>query len=157
MRHVYRQRVRGNRATRQSLERRGPWSKFTWIFGDYIMVWNGWMDGWMEILLSLIDDCTRLLWLFLTKDWEATIEKATLERWLARTKQKKGLKLLIIQIDKCKEFEALEPWALEKVLRSNSASPAHLSRTTWPRDWTSSCHEQGSLYRYIGYWTRRIR
>lgn len=64
--------------------------------------------------LSLTDDCTRMSWIYLTKDREAATVKATLEQWLAPVEREKGVKLLVIRTDNAKEFKALEPWALKK-------------------------------------------
>jgi transposase InsO family protein len=82
------------------------------VYMDFWGPYNGvkCKDGW-RYYLSLTDDCTRLSWIYLTKDREATTVQGILEEWLAWVEREKGVKLLTIRTDNAKEFKALKPWA----------------------------------------------
>lgn len=64
--------------------------------------------------LSLVDDCTRVSWVYIKESRKSELVQGTLETWLRQVERETGKMLLVIRADNAREFLALSPWAMEK-------------------------------------------
>jgi hypothetical protein len=82
----------------------------------YMDFWGPNREGMGEekYFLSLIDDCTRLSWIFIKADRKAESVLQTLDGWIRQVERQTGQMLLVIRTDNAKEFIALKPWAESK-------------------------------------------
>lgn len=66
--------------------------------------------GEEKYYLSLIDDCTRFSWLFVTTDRKTENVELILDIWIRVFERQTGRVLLVIKTDNALEFHALKPW-----------------------------------------------
>lgn len=65
--------------------------------------------------LSLINNCTRYSWLFVTPDRKSDNVILTLDVWLRVVERQIDQVLLIIRTDNASEFHALKPWCSDRI------------------------------------------
>ena len=80
-------------------------------------------SGMEKYYLSLIDDCTRYSWLFVTPDRKSDNVILTLDVWLRVVERQTGQVLLVIRTDNASEFRALEPWCSDRGIELEFIEP----------------------------------
>lgn len=91
----------------------------------YMDFWGPNRDGAGEekYYLSLIDDCTRFSWLFVTTDRKVENVEAILNIWCQAVERQAGQVLLVIRTDNALEFHALKPWCSAKGIELEFIEP----------------------------------